>query len=193
MIAAVVLAAGTSQRLGRPKQLLVHGGRTLLRRAVDAALAGGCRPVLVVLGAGADALRPEVAATGAEVVLHERWARGLGSSVGAGVRAAARACPAVGAVVLLASDQPRLAPAVVRALRERWEAGDARIVACRYGGTVGVPALFDRALFGELLALDGPLGAKPVLQAHAGELVALDWPEGAIDVDTPADREHLDP
>ena len=193
MIAAVVLAAGGSARLGRPKQLLVHEGRTLLRRAVEAACEGGCRPVLVVLGAGADALRAEVAAAGAEAVLNEAWERGLGSSVGVGVREVAGTCPPVSAVVLLSVDQPRLTPEVVRRLRERWEGGDVRIVACRYAGTLGVPALFDRALFPELSALDGPLGAKPVLSAHAREVVALDWPEGAIDVDVPADGDHLRP
>jgi molybdenum cofactor cytidylyltransferase len=193
VIAAVVLAAGGSARLGRPKQLLVHEGRTLLRRAVDAAREGGCRPVFVVLGAGADALRADVAAAGGEVVLNEAWERGLGSSIRAGVREAARACPPVGAVALLAADQPRLAPEVVRRLRERWEAGDVRIVACRYAGTLGVPALFDRALFPELQALDGPLGAKPVLAAHAGEVVPVDWPDGAIDVDVHADGDLLRP
>jgi molybdenum cofactor cytidylyltransferase len=191
LIAAVILAAGASARLGRPKQLLAYRGRTLLRHVVDCAAAGGCDPVLVVLGAHADAVRAELEETTAHAVRNDAWRQGVGSSVRAGVDAVQRGWQDASAVLLLTCDQPRLTPELVRRLRERFVRTAARIVACEYAGIVGVPALFARSLFPELLALPGPTGAKPVLQAHAREVVGFAWPDGAADVDTPEDLSLL--
>ena len=190
MIAAVVLAAGESSRLGRPKQLLPRRGRSLLRHAVDCATVAGCEPVVVVLGAGAEEMRGALSGAGARPVVNADWRSGLGSSVRAGVAALASSAAGVRAVLLLACDQPRLEPVVLRRLVAAFDRG-ARIAACGYAGTVGVPALFDRALFDELLALDGREGARSVLRAHAAEVTAVPWPEGAVDVDTPEDLERL--
>jgi len=191
VIAAVILAAGASARLGQPKQLLVHRGRTLLRHTVECAVDGGCDPVRVVLGAHADAVEGELEGSVARSVRHAAWDRGIGSSVCAGVAAVQRECARARGVLLLTCDQPRLTPQLVRRLRRRFLRGDAPIVACGYAGTVGVPALFARELFAELLALDGPTGAKPVLRAHAGEIVTVPWEDGAADIDRPEDLTRL--
>jgi molybdenum cofactor cytidylyltransferase len=191
VIAAVVLAAGESSRLGRPKQALPHRGRSLLRHTVECAVAAGCDPVLVVLGARAGELGAELDGTPARTVTNEDWREGIGSSVRAGVAAVERERPDARAVLLLVCDQPRLTPQVLRRLLERFRAAGPRIVACEYAGTVGVPALFERALFPELLELSGPTGAKPLLRTHAEEVVRLAWPDGDVDVDRPGDLDRL--
>jgi molybdenum cofactor cytidylyltransferase len=191
VIAAVVLAAGESSRLGRPKQLLTYRGRSLLRHTVDCACAGGCDPVVVVLGAHAVDVRPELEKTKTRVVVNTDWQSGLGTSVRAGVHAVQQGYPTVRGVLLLACDQPKIAAEVVRDLRERFETTGARMVACEYAGTVGVPALFDRSLFAELLKLPNSQGAKSVLQCHAADVVRLVWPDGAADIDTPEDHDGL--
>lgn len=191
MIAAVVLAAGKSSRFGRPKQLLTYRGHSLLRHTVDCARAGGCDPVVVVLGAYADDLRPELEATETRVVVNSDWQSGLGTSVRVGVRAVQQGYPTTRGVLLLACDQPKIAADVVRNLRERFETTGARMVACEYAGTVGVPALFERSLFSELLKLSSSQGAKSVLEGHADDVARLAWPDGAVDVDTPEDYDGL--
>ncbi len=192
LIAAIVLAAGESGRLGRPKQLLAYRGRTLVRHVVECAAAGGCDPVLVVLGARAREVGHEVEQTAAHAVLNPRWSEGLGSSVRAGVEALQSGWPQAAGVLLLACDQPRITADLVRGLLEQLAEPGRRIVACSYAGTVGVPALFDRSLFPELAALAGPGGAKAVIRSHWAELTRWPWPDGAFDIDVTADVEDLD-
>jgi molybdenum cofactor cytidylyltransferase len=191
VIAAVILAAGESARLGRPKQLLPYRGRSLLRHVVECAVAGGCDPVLVVLGARADELLGELEGTAAHRVRNEAWRQGIGSSVRAGVAEVRRRWPAASAVLLLTCDQLRVTPDLVRRIGERFDHTAGRIVACEYAGTVGVPALFERSLFPELLALSESAGAKPLLEAHASDVVGLPWPDGAVDINVPEDLRLL--
>jgi molybdenum cofactor cytidylyltransferase len=191
VIAALILAAGESARLGRPKQLLPYRGRTLLRHVVECAAAGGCDPVLVVLGARADELLGRLEGTAAHRVLNEAWREGIGSSVRTGVAAVRHRWPDASAVLLLTCDQPRITPDLVRRIGERFDRAEGRIVACEYAGTIGVPALFERSLFPELLALSGSTGAKPVLEAHPTDVVRLPWPDGAKDIDRPEDLQLL--
>jgi molybdenum cofactor cytidylyltransferase len=186
MIAAVILAAGASSRLGRPKALVEHEGTSLLRRAVDAARGGGCEPIVVVLGAR----RVEVAATLAglplRVAVNAAWREGIASSIRAGVRSCGESA-GVEAALILTCDQPRLTPQLVRQLLERYDRRAGRIVACAYAGGLGVPALFDRARFGELAALAGDRGAKGLIEGAREHVLEVAWPDGAFDVDRPAD------
>lgn len=183
-IAAVVLAAGGSTRLGRPKQLVPIDGEPLVRRAARAALDAGCRPVMAVLGAESDAVRAAVADLPVLPVSNPRWADGVGHSIACGIRAVAAGRPA--GCIVLPCDQPRLTAAVPAALIERFRCGDAQAVACAYGGTVGVPVLFAPALFDRLSALTGDTGAKRVLRGCA-PLEVVDFPGGELDVDTDTD------
>lgn len=189
MTAAIVLAAGRSARFGRPKQLLRIDGRSLVARAVDAAREGGCDPVVVVVGADAEAVRRELADQPVRIVLNEQWEEGLASSVRAGVAAVATLA-GVRAALILTCDQVRLAPAVVRGLLAAAAAAQGKMVASEYGGTVGVPALFDRSHFAGLLALRGESGAKQLLLRHAAAVLRVPWPDGASDLDAPEDLER---
>ena len=183
-VAAVVLAAGASNRLGRPKQLVRIDGQPLVRRAARAALDAGCRPVLVVLGAAGKEVGAAVAGLPVRRVTNPRWTDGVGASIACGVRAAAAGRPA--GCIVLPCDQPRVTAGVLTALIERFAAGGADAVACGYAGTAGPPVLFAPALFDRLSALTGDRGAKRVLDGAAAVAV-VDFPGGELDVDTDAD------
>ena len=183
-IAAVVLAAGGSARLGRPKQLVPIEDEPLVHRAARAALDAGCRPVAVVLGAESDSVGAAVADLPVLPVSNPDWTDGVGSSIACGMRAAAAHRPA--GCIVLPCDQPRLTACVLAGLIERFRRGDAQAVACAYGGAVGAPVLFAPTLFDRLSALTGDSGAKRVLRGCA-PLQVVDFPGGELDIDTDAD------
>ena len=174
MIAAVVPAAGGSTRMGRPKMLLPLAGRTVLATVVARLLEAPLDRVVVVLGREAGEVRaraglpddPRVA-----VVENPGWRDGLSSSVVRGLHA----CPEAGAVLVALGDQPGVEPEVVRRLVEAWRAGSRLAVPVR-GGRTGHPALFDRSLRDELLALTGDVGARAVLIRHWDEAARVDAP-----------------
>ncbi|MDR7495249.1 MAG: nucleotidyltransferase family protein [Armatimonadota bacterium] len=190
-VSAVVLAAGGSTRMGRPKLALPVRGEPMLRRAVGAALASRCREVIVVLGMHADVYRPLLDGLDARVVVNPDAAEGMGASIRAGVGAISP--KASGAVVLLA-DQPFVSAEVIDRLITSAQASRARVAAAAYGRVVGVPAYFDRALFPELRALVGDRGARSVVEAHRTDAVTVTIPEEeAADIDTAQDLASLGP
>ena len=188
-IGVILLAAGGSTRLGSPKQLLIYQGRTLLRHAAETALATGCRPVVAVLGAGAERLRAELAGLDVRLVDNPGWTRGMGTSVRLGM--AALDADTTG-VLLMLCDQPLVTAenlsTLVTAFRQNPET---KIVAAAYHDTVGVPVLFSRAYFDELHALPDDAGAKPILQRHRGAVFPVPLPEAAVDIDTREQYERL--
>lgn len=186
-VGAVILAAGGSKRLGQPKQLLELGGETLLRRIVRSAGEAGCAPVVVVAGAASPQVEAEIAGTGAQLVVHGEWERGLGSSIKCGTQYLLRTEKMIAAAVLLACDQPSVAAPLVRALISRWEDSGKQIVASSYAGTLGIPALFDCSCFDSLLALPDHSGAKPLIQSGGKKVASVEFEAGALDIDTPAD------
>lgn len=184
-IAAVILAAGASRRIGRPKLLLTYQGVPLLRRAVDAAAAAGCAQILVVLGADRYRYRPLLEGTPAREVYNKDYSEGMSSSLRAGIHAIAARSDA--AIVMLA-DQPRIDAQILRRLIATYRASGRRIVASQYGPVTGAPTLFDRALFLELLLLEGDQGARAVVDTHPGEVAVVEIPPVAgADVDVPED------
>lgn len=195
-VAVVVLAAGGSHRLGTPKQLLPFRGRTLLRHAVEVAVEAASAPtagesvddpaVVVVLGAEAERLRAELRGLPVVVVVNSEWATGVGSSVRTGLQAAGE----VPGCLFVAADQPFVTADLLRGMLAMFRGG-APIVACAYAGTLGVPALFDRAYFGELAGLEGDAGAKRIIERHRDVVRIVEFERGATDVDTQDDRESL--
>lgn len=177
--------------MGRPKQALEVDGQSLLRRAVLAALEAECRPVVVVTGAHAEGSRRELHGLDVREVENERWESGMGSSVSAGVRALVDAGAAICAVVLMVCDQPFVTASVLAELVAAHRATGKPIVASRYGGGCGVPALFNRALFGELAELAEGGGAKTVINRHTVDAHFVEFALGEIDLDTPEDFARL--
>ena len=190
-VAAVVLAAGGSRRMGSPKQLLRIDGITLVRRATEAALASRCEGVYVVVGGAAEAVRGELSDLGLEVVENRRWEKGLGGSIRVGIEAVRAGCPEFDAAILAPVDQPHVQGSLLDRLIEVFEDGEREIVACTYAGTVGAPALFSRRHFAELTTLIGDRGARSILEAREAEVAQVPFPEGATDLDTPRDYQRF--
>lgn len=187
-IAGIILAAGGSSRFGAPKQLLTHHGENLVRRAARAAIEARLRPVIIVLGAYAPSVELFVADLDAVVAVNQDWQSGQASSLRTGIeRAIHERCDA--ALVMLA-DQPLIDSASIALLVERYAEGS-QIVASRYSGVLGAPAIFGSKHFEKLLALAGDHGAGKWLRANPDLVSAVDIVEAAVDIDTPDDLKHL--
>jgi molybdenum cofactor cytidylyltransferase len=159
-----VLAAGTSSRLGRPKQLLELGGKAVLQHVLDAAAASRLDEILLVLGhAGRDiAARISLPArTG--IVLNPEYAQGQSASLRAGLRALG---PEAEATVVLLGDQPGVRAEAIDAVLWAWRAGEGPVVRASYEGRPGHPTLFDRSVWAELVQIRGDEGARGLLEAH---------------------------
>lgn len=190
--ASILLAAGDSSRLGSPKQVLKVKDETLLHRTARFAIEAGCSPNLVVLGAFADQLRTHLDGLAAEIVINPEWRNGMGSSLALAMHSLLSRLPLPEAVLLLVCDQPNLNPEFLHSLIAALNDSGKPIVASRYAGSAGVPALFTSALYPELAAARDDHGARAILARHSAESVYVDFPMGEFDVDTPADKAILD-
>jgi molybdenum cofactor cytidylyltransferase len=190
-IGAIILAAGGSSRFGQPKQLLPFRGKTLVRTVVDAAREAGCWPVVVVIGNNGEKIHRELAHANVIEVQNANWQRGIGSSIRIGVRALTNHQPDVDAILLLVCDQPAVNAVLVEGLIATYRATKKEIVASSYADTIGVPALFNRGLFEELLSLDEECGAKSIILQDPERVAQFTFPEGAIDIDTWGDWYQL--
>ncbi|MEA2751890.1 MAG: xanthine dehydrogenase accessory factor [Myxococcales bacterium] len=186
-VVCVVLGAGASTRLGRPKQLEAFAGKPLVRHVVDEVASSSCAAVAVVVGANAERITPVLDGARATVLDNAAWSEGIASSIREAASWAERSGAA--ALVIVLADQPLLDRVHVDRLVDAWRTG-AAAAGSVYGGALGVPAVFDASLFGELRALEGDRGAAKILRGHEGVL-SVDWPEGAVDVDTAADADAL--
>ncbi|MBC3541597.1 NTP transferase domain-containing protein [Rufibacter sediminis] len=187
MIGIILLAAGSSSRLGHAKQQVYFQGQTLLQRALHAAVASQGNPVIVVLGANAEAILPQVETTPAEIVLNEAWAEGMASSIRAGLTHLQKTASACTAALFMLCDQPYVTADLLNQLIQAHGAEDQHMVACAYEDTLGAPVLFPRKFFPALLQLQGQEGAKKLLSRFPEEVISIPFPAGAIDIDTPAD------
>jgi molybdenum cofactor cytidylyltransferase len=185
--AAVILAAGQSSRMGSRKPLLDWEGMPLVRRAAQAALEGGYAPVIVVTSHPAEDIERALAGLPVSVVVNERASEGVGTSIAVGLGALGTE---VDWAALMLCDQPFVRPSHLAALRMRAATAPLMVVASSYEGTVGVPALFARAVFARLLSLDPAEGCKRIIHALSGQAAFVDCPEAAVDLDTPAEYER---
>jgi molybdenum cofactor cytidylyltransferase len=176
----IVLAAGESQRLGQPKQLVRWRGDTLVGHAAGIARALCAGRVLVVVGAHAVAVEAAVATQAPLLVSNPQWAEGLASSLRAGIRALPADCAGV---LLLTCDQPLVPRAALDTLVQRWMANPDAVVASAYAGTVGIPAVLPARTFPALMQLSGDSGARAVLRAEGARIETVSVPEAAFDVD----------
>ena len=190
-VGLVILAAGGSTRLGPPKQLVAYRGRSLLRHSAEVAAGSLCRPTVVVLGAHAAELEAEVRDLPLRVTENRLWARGMATSLRCGVEALDAAEKEIGAVVIMLCDQPLVSVPAIDALVQAYRSGGKPIIASAYDGILGVPALFDRRLFPELLALEGEEGARRIIARHPLDVHGIPFLGGGLDIDTPQDCEQL--
>jgi len=189
-IGIILLAAGESARLGEPKQLLRFRGATMLRRSVQAALAVSDK-IVVTLGARIEILRQEIADFPVHIVENEDWQTGMSGSLKVGLEKLIETNKKLGGALVMVCDQPLVDEVLLKKIIGQFTKTGALIVACQYQKTLGVPALFHRELFPEMLALNSPKGAKHLIEKHRQQTAVIAFPEGAIDVDTPKDYENL--
>jgi molybdenum cofactor cytidylyltransferase len=186
-VGAVILAAGASTRMGTPKQLLELDDKPLLVRVVEAALSAPVWPVVVVLGANAERIRPFLARFPVLVTENSAWQEGMAASIRAGVTTLQQFSRHLDAALIALCDQPAFSAATISQLIETQRATGRGIVAARYAGRNGAPALFLRQYFPELTALTGEEGARALLNGDAGRVAPVELPELAVDLDTVAD------
>ena len=185
---AVILAAGASSRMGEPKQLLLLEGQPLVVRAAEIALQASAWPVVVVLGAHAEKIRPALARLPVLIAENSAWPEGMASSIRVGITTLQQFSRTLDAALLALCDQPAFSADVVAQLLARQRATGRSIVASYYAGRHGAPALLLREHFPTLTALTGDAGARDLLNdAGSGRVAAVDLPELARDLDTPAD------
>lgn len=188
-VAALILAAGPASRMGRLKQLLPYGEATLVQHAVKQAIEAGFAPVIVVLGTESERVRAALAGMPADLVENPEWQLGMGASIVCGMRALMQKEPEASAVAILLADQPLVAAEHLRGMRALLSP-HCSAIAAEYGGTVGVPAIFQRKLFSALLSLPSEAGAKQLLR-NSANVIAFALSEAAADIDTPDDYARL--
>ncbi|HLL93626.1 MAG TPA: nucleotidyltransferase family protein [Spirosoma sp.] len=197
-IAAIILAAGSSSRLGgEPKQLLRHNGTSLVRRMANIALSLHVGPVVVVLGANGERVREELMGLPLITPVNADWAEGLASSLRVGLTALAD--DPIDAFLILLTDQPYVTADLLRQLIDKRQHTGRGIVACRYRtgryagaapvepAHLGVPALFDNRYKPAFFQFTGDVGARKLIRQYPADCAEVPFPLGTVDLDTPED------
>ena len=193
-VAAVILAAGPSSRLGQPKQLIGFAGESLLERALRLAREAGASPVLVVLGANFAPICATIPFNEAIPVFNEKWQQGMSTSIHAGLSEADVRAPGATGALVMTCDQPRFSASHLHSLLLAFSAAQTEptIVASNYAGIHGIPAVFPRSVYPKLYALHGDKGARALLTKPPCRIVAVACSGCEIDIDLPEDLAHLE-
>ncbi len=191
MIAGIVLAAGGSTRLGRPKGLVKLAGEPLVRRSARIAVAAGLDPVIVVLGSHASELRHALGGLRVRLAANEAWSDGIASSIRAGILALERSVPARRGALLMVADQPRVAPSLWRGRAARLVGAPFGMGAAAYDGRPGTPAVFAPEHLAALKSLEGDEGARSLLRRDPQAVTLVPWGDGVVDIDDERDVERL--
>ena len=186
----IILAAGSSTRMGQSKQLLEINGQSLLEHAASEALRVS-NMVLVVLGAQYEKHHAAIVQLPVHSVENKHWKKGMGGSLKTGLSYMLSGFPMLDSVLILVCDQPFLKAELLEKIIEASKETKNSIVASAYGKTVGVPALFKRPVFQNLLLLNDKDGAKAILLELSNSVVTVNFPGGEVDLDTMEDYESF--
>lgn len=186
----IILAAGNSSRLGKPKQQLIFKGFSLLQRAIQAGLKSNCSRPVVILGAFYENFTPDINTGQVDILINPAWQKGMASSIRTGMEAIVEN-QKPDQVIIMLCDQPFVDENILNQLITTQQETDKPIVACRYQNTLGVPVLFNKKIFPQLMALKGREGAKKILQRFPEEITSVPFPLGHIDIDTFSDYQAL--
>lgn len=189
-IGIIILAAGSSSRLGQAKQLLKFKEKTLLEISLHAAHGSMADQMVLVLGANLNQIQQEINLAPYEVVINNDWNSGMASSIQTGLRHLLHQ-QKFDAVILMISDQPFIEPNTINSLINKYLNSKKGIITSTYQDTFGVPVLFDQKYFNELLELKSKEGAKKIIYKHLDDIEKVDFPKGAVDIDTPEDYAKL--
>jgi molybdenum cofactor cytidylyltransferase len=186
-IGFILLAAGSSSRMGQSKQLLIIDDQPLLRRTVQVALDANPANLTVVLGSNFEEHQKVISDLPVHIVNNENWQKGMGHSLKIGVTELLEKNSNIQAIVILVCDQPLLTSHHINKLIQTFRQSSTPIIATGYSNTIGVPALFDKSYFETLLKLPDHHGAKSIIQKFSGVMESVSFPNGAFDLDTPDD------
>jgi molybdenum cofactor cytidylyltransferase len=190
-IGIIVLAAGSSSRMGRSKQLLEIDGQPLLCRCVDRALAASPSRVVVVLGANEKPHRELLEKLPVHIVSNFYWKTGMGSSIKTGLNYLIQSNGELDGVILMVCDQPALTSEHLVKLIQKFHEKKKAIIASSYSKSSGVPVLFSRSFFSNLLLLSDDQGAKKIVQQFPDQVDTVAFPKGSIDLDTEEDYQKF--
>lgn len=187
----IILAAGSSSRFGKPKQLLRFNNKTLIQHAVDEAVKTGAEPVVIVTGDHAHEIEKTISNEKVTIVFNEDWKQGMASGIVAGLKKAITFNNDIEKVIIAVCDQPFVTSELFMQLYNKQTENTQHIVASSYAETLGTPALFTQKYFDALMSLQGDEGAKKILKAHVEDVAAINFPQGNIDIDTQKDYDDL--
>jgi molybdenum cofactor cytidylyltransferase len=190
-VAIIILAAGASTRMGQPKQLLDINGKSLIRHITEVVLNTSCFPITVVLGANRHLIIGELDNIPITVIDNPKWEDGMSGSIKMGLIGAYMTTKAIEAAIFLTADMPYITKEVIETMIQKAsETADCQVVACQYDSQMGIPVLFKREVFNDLLDLTGEQGAKKVIMKHLDKTQSVDFPAGKYDLDTMVDYQN---
>jgi len=188
----ILLAAGNSSRMGSPKQLLMYQGKTFLERIIDTASEiFDPNHIVLVLGARHYEISSVIKNKNIHIIINENWESGMASSIQSGMKALSGLFPEMEGCFISVCDQPYLTGDLFSKMLQLKETSEKEIVVAKYADTLGVPALFSKKYFKQLMELTGEQGAKKIIQQNMNDVESFEFEKGAVDIDTPSDYNHL--
>ena len=192
-IGIILLAAGSSSRMGQNKLLLKSGPDTLLENALKSAINSKAKKVIVVLGSNKEENKKITKQYNTKTVLNESWEKGIGSSIKCGLNHLLKERHSLEAVIISVCDQPRLSSDIIDGLIKIYQKTEKKIVTSAYNKSFGVPVLYDKSFFSALLKIPDAYGAKKYIIEKASKdiITTFPFPKGEIDIDTTEDLKNL--
>lgn len=190
-IGVVILAAGSSSRLGRPKQLVKFQNKPLLQHVIDIVASFNLKSSVIVLGAHDEQVRESIHLKNITVLDNENWSEGIASSIRLGVSESVNMNESLESILFLLSDQPFVTKELIEELIQKHENGNQPITACSYEDNTGVPAIFGKSFFPELMKLEGDVGARKIIAQNSEQIDSIVFKKGSFDVDTEEDYIEL--
>lgn len=188
---ALILAAGASSRMGRPKQFLKIDNETLIRKTVNVAISAGAAKTIVVSGLDHELIKKELSVLPTQVIVNLHSEMGMGGSIKCGVDHVIKNYSNLDGVVIMVCDQPLLSHTHLSKIISKHQTTQSPIVASFYSGKNGVPVFFHRSMYENLLTIKDQHGARNVIDQNSALVKSIDFPEGSIDIDTPEDYENF--
>ena len=190
-IGVIVLAAGSSSRLGKPKQLLSYQHKTLLDHTIDVAKNIAVDNLVVILGGNYEVIKENLNSSKVNTVYNPSWEIGISSSIRMGLLTLMESNKLLDGVILTVCDQPFLNSKLLTTMIEKAETTGKSIIASAYAETLGVPMLFSNIHFNDLITLDGKEGAKTLIKKYKDQVAFVPFEKGEIDIDTASDYDKL--